>query len=106
MENSIVHGFNKQSSGVVAVYIGRAEEALQIIIDDNGAGLKQHEERPRKRHTGGYGIRNVRERIAGYFGNGYGVTLKEREAGGTRVEVILPLLTEAPGQRLSENRMS
>lgn len=106
VENSIVHGFNKQSSGVVSVYIGRAEEALQIIIDDNGAGLKQPEERPRNRHTGGYGIRNVRERIAGYFGNDYGVTLKEREEGGTRVEVSLPLLTEAPGQRLSEHRKS
>lgn len=68
--------------------------------------MKQPEERPRNRHTGGYGIRNVRERIAGYFGNDYGVTLKEREEGGTRVEVSLPLLAEAPGQRLSEHRKS
>ncbi|MEK4044346.1 sensor histidine kinase [Paenibacillus sp. FSL H8-0048] len=101
VENSIVHGFNKQRSGHVSISFTKVEETLQIRIDDNGAGLKQPEVRPPGRHTGGYGIRNVRERIAGYFGNDYGVTLKEREEGGTRVEIVLPLLTEAPAQILT-----
>lgn len=100
VENSIVHGFNKQRSGQVVIRMAKADEALQIIIEDNGAGLKQPQERPRKRHTGGYGIHNVRERIAGYFGTGYGITLMEREEGGTRVEISLPLLPEAPAQKL------
>lgn len=82
VENSIVHGFNKQRSGHVSISLTKVEETLQIIIDDNGAGLKQPEARTHRRHTGGYGIRNVRERIAGYFGNDYGVTLSEREEEG------------------------
>jgi len=102
VENSIVHGFNKQGSGHVSILMDGAEEVLRIIIEDNGAGLKQPEDRNLKRRTGGYGIRNVRERIAGYFGDAYGVTLQEREEGGTRVEIILPLLPEPPAQNRTE----
>jgi len=96
VENSIVHGFNKQRGGHVSIVLDRAGDDLRIIIDDNGAGLKQPEDRAHKRHTGGYGIRNVRERISGYFGERYGVTLGERNEGGTRVEIRLPLLLEPP----------
>ncbi|MNL43959.1 sensory histidine kinase UhpB [compost metagenome] len=99
MENSIVHGFNKQRSGYVSIVMERLDDALHIVIDDNGAGLKQPGLSPQKRHTGGYGIRNVRERVAGYFGESYGITLKEREEGGTRVEIMLPLLTEPPSRK-------
>ncbi|MNR47223.1 hypothetical protein D3C85_1662970 [compost metagenome] len=76
--------------------MNRLENSLQIIIDDDGIGLQQVVENKRKRHTGGYGVRNVRERIAGYFRDIYGVELSEREEGGTRVEIFLPLLTEPP----------
>lgn len=96
VENSIVHGFNKQRSGHVSIVMESLEDALHIIIDDNGSGLKQIDARPHNHHTGGYGIRNVRERIAGYFGDQYGIVLMEREEGGTRVEITLPFLTESP----------
>lgn len=98
VENSIVHGFNKQRSGHVSIVMERMGNNLHIVIDDNGSGLKQSEDRPHNRHTGGYGIRNVRERIAGYFGVSYGIVLGEREEGGTRVEITLPLLTEPPSK--------
>ncbi|GJM83724.1 hypothetical protein HMSSN139_62200 [Paenibacillus sp. HMSSN-139] len=59
-------------------------------------------DRERKRRTGGYGIRNVRERIAGYFEGAYGVELSEREAGGTRVIITLPKLLAPPVPPLGE----
>jgi two-component system, sensor histidine kinase YesM len=96
VENSIVHGFNTRLAGNVQIRISLQEETLQIVLLDNGIGLKQGAENPKKRHTGGYGLRNVKERIAGYFGDGYGVVLTEREEGGTRAEILLPLLTEPP----------
>ncbi|WP_019909462.1 sensor histidine kinase [Paenibacillus sp. HW567] len=99
VENSVVHGFNKQRSGYVSILLEQTGDTLHITIDDNGAGLKQLEDSPHKRHTGGYGIRNVRERIAGYFGDCYGITLSEREEGGTRVEIMLPLLAEPPAKK-------
>lgn len=96
VENSIIHGFNKQFSGAISIRIEKNEDSLYIVIDDDGAGLKQPNNNNHQRHTGGYGIRNVKERIAGYFGECYGVTLSEREEGGTRVEIRLPLLMEPP----------
>lgn len=98
VENSIVHGFNKLDSGIISILIEQSGNALRVVIDDNGSGLRQAEDKQPRRHTGGYGIRNVRERIAGYFGEPFGVTLKEREEGGTRVEIMLPLLTEPPSK--------
>ncbi len=99
VENSIVHGFNKQRSGYVSIKMEQSGDKLQIIIEDNGSGLKQPEERPHNRHTGGYGVRNVRERIDGYFGAGYGIVLEDREEGGTRVLITLPLLAEPPASK-------
>lgn len=96
VENSIVHGFNARLAGNVQIRIGLQERMLQLLILDDGIGLKQGTENPKKRHTGGYGLRNVKERIAGYFGDGYGVALTEREDGGTRAEILLPLLAEPP----------
>lgn len=96
VENSIVHGFNKQSSGHIGIKMEQDDEngQLRITIEDNGAGLKQAVPETAKRRTGGYGVRNVKERIDGYFGERYGVVLAERAEGGTRVEITLPLLTE------------
>lgn len=96
VENSIVHGFNKRLHGYVHIKLVAYEDSLFIIIDDDGSGLTQAVDEQQKRRTGGYGIRNVRERIAGYFGEEYGITLSDREVGGTRVEIILPLLTKPP----------
>lgn len=96
VENSIVHGFNARLTGKVQIRISLQERMLQLLILDDGIGLRQGTENPKKRHTGGYGLRNVKERIAGYFGDGYGVALTEREEGGTRAEILLPLMAEPP----------
>ncbi|MDQ1914724.1 sensor histidine kinase [Paenibacillus sp. GD4] len=96
VENSIVHGFNARLTGNVQIRVSCIGNLLRIMIDDDGIGLRQVGENQKKRHTGGYGIRNVKERISGYFRDSYGVELSEREEGGTRVDICLPLLTEPP----------
>lgn len=96
VENSIVHGFNSRISGRIQIQLSQIGKELQIVILDDGVGLQQGGDNKMKRRTGGYGVRNVRERIAGYFGDYYGVKLMEREEGGTRVEISLPVLTERP----------
>ncbi|MBW7453842.1 sensor histidine kinase [Paenibacillus sepulcri] len=103
VENSVVHGFNKRINGHIRIQMSSRNHSLQIIIDDDGTGLKRVAEGKQKRRTGGYGIRNVRERIAGYFGDCYGVVLTDREEGGTRVEITLPLLTEPQPKEQADN---
>lgn len=101
VENSIVHGFNGRSGGSIRIRIELDHDNVRVTIDDDGNGLQSEPQRERKRHTGGYGVRNVKERIAGYFGPGYGVTLSEREEGGTRVVIILPRMTKRPAPQES-----
>ena len=96
VENSIVHGFNTRLSGHVHIQMSPSEQVLQIMIQDNGIGLQQKVENKKQRHTGGYGIRNVKDRINGYFGGAYRVILTERDEGGTQVELTLPLLRVPP----------
>ncbi|MBD0383629.1 cache domain-containing sensor histidine kinase [Paenibacillus sedimenti] len=96
VENAVVHGFNARSHGHIRIRMDEKDDGVQIIIDDDGIGLQQAVDKKRNRHTGGYGIRNVRERIAGYYGDSYGIKLTEREKGGTRVTINLPRLTEPP----------
>ncbi|MNW49404.1 Sensor histidine kinase YehU [compost metagenome] len=102
VENAIVHGFNGRSRGKVWIKLEEQPDLLTITIEDDGAGLKQAVDRERKRRTGGYGVRNVRERIAGYFEGAYGVELSERAEGGTRVVITLPKLLEPPVPPLGE----
>lgn len=91
VENSIMHGFHGRLRGHIDIRIERVGDgSLRITIEDDGVGLLTEAERPAARHTGGYGVRNVKERYAAYFGERASVELSNREAGGTIVVMKLP----------------
>lgn len=96
VENCIIHGFAVRNSGCIQLHIGVKSDALHIAIEDNGVGLQMKPGNQQQRHTGGYGVRNVKERIKGYFGDRYEVVLRSREEGGTSVHITLPILTSRP----------
>ncbi|OXM86289.1 cache domain-containing sensor histidine kinase [Paenibacillus rigui] len=107
VENAIVHGFNTRSEGRIDLYFREEQDRIMITIEDNGVGLQKEPATAAasaKRRTGGYGIRNVKERIAAYFGASYGVKIEERTEGGTRVTVTLPRLQERPAQTHGEQQ--
>lgn len=94
VENAVIHGFHNRSQGMVTIKMNTCGEQLVIKVEDDGQGYQPTRKESRK--TGGYGIRNVRDRIAAHFGSGYGVELERLESGGTRVLVKLPLLDKRP----------
>ncbi|MBP1966645.1 cache domain-containing sensor histidine kinase [Paenibacillus aceris] len=96
VENCIIHGFAVRSEGHIHINIEVNENTLNIVIEDDGVGLQMGPDAPHQRNTGGYGVRNVKERIKVYFGNRYGVVLTPRITGGTRVHITLPALTSRP----------
>ncbi|MEF2245840.1 sensor histidine kinase [Paenibacillus sp. IITD108] len=96
VENSIVHGFNAKSTGHISIRMQAEGERLVMLIEDDGHGLNAMPQYKPNRRTGGYGIRNVKERIAGYFGTEYNVSLSERKEGGTIVTITLPMLIKPP----------
>jgi len=92
VENAIIHGFHGKRSGEITITARMKEREVEFRICDNGVGLKSNwnEQKPRK--TGGYGIRNVMERIEAYFGSPYGMELFNIEGGGTQVILRLPII--------------
>lgn len=91
VENAILHGFHGRDRGLVTISARAEQEQLLLSVADDGIGLSP-EWRSRRKGRGGYGVRNVEERIGSYFGPPYGVRLHSGDAGGTTVEIRLPLL--------------
>ncbi|MCZ8516416.1 sensor histidine kinase [Paenibacillus filicis] len=94
IENAIMHGFNERTQGLILITAKREGDDIFIRITDNGGGLKPHWDHPRKGSTGGYGIRNVRERYDTFFASGYAIDIANNAGeDGTTVCIRLPVLS-------------
>lgn len=97
VENAIVHGFHGRSHGRIVLNAVPEDRGIRIRIRDDGVGLRDDWKTRRRHPTGGYGIRNVTERIQVFFGLPFGVSLRNRTGGpGTEAEIYLPKLTQQP----------
>lgn len=92
VENAIIHGLHGKKSGEITITAHVRNREVEFHIVDNGVGLKPNWNERKPRKTGGYGIRNVKERIEAYFGPPYGVELLPAEGGGTQVILRLPVI--------------
>ncbi|WNR44200.1 sensor histidine kinase [Paenibacillus roseipurpureus] len=92
VENAFIHGFHGRRAGDIHITLRRKDNDIEIMITDNGVGMKPGWDLSKPRKTGGYGVKNVMERIAAYFGQPYGVTMRDRLGGGTEVALRLPIL--------------
>lgn len=111
VENSILHGFSsmkENEKGLVHVYALREQEALLIVIEDNGAGMDREQLsalRENIRHAdeetpveglSHVAITNIQRRIHFRFGNAYGIEIESEKEKGTRVTMRLPLMQRRP----------
>ncbi|WNR42835.1 cache domain-containing sensor histidine kinase [Paenibacillus roseipurpureus] len=95
VENAVTHGLHGRATGKVTVAVRRKDErTLECSVLDDGCGIPTDWNRRPIRKTGGYGIRNVMERVEAYFGHPYGVDLSPLERGGTLVKVWIPELQQ------------
>jgi hypothetical protein len=83
VENAFEHGL-RSGRGRVEVSIKVVDARLLCRIDDDGAGLKPD-------HVPGVGLGNVRSRLALLYSDRHTLRIEPRDAGGTRVEIELPL---------------
>lgn len=92
VENAIKHGISsleRMGHIVINVY-GEGDSIVYEVIDD-GIGFEPAEDIITKKRdpskTGGYGLKNVDERIKLEYGAQYGVSISSKIGGGTKVTV-------------------
>jgi len=93
VENAVKHGVSSiRGAGRIEIDARRQGDRLRVEVADNGPGFQDSEPK-----GSGYGLRNVRERLRGYFGEE--AALEVRRDGGremTLVSLTLPLSAETP----------
>jgi two-component system, LytTR family, sensor kinase len=89
VENAIRHGLSRRSSGgTVTISARRTDNRLKIRVLDDGVGLPPEWN---LQTSAGLGLAVTRQRIAGlYPEGGSGFVIRNREGGGTEVEIDLP----------------
>jgi LytS/YehU family sensor histidine kinase len=95
VENAVKHGLSPSPEGGTVWVDARIEgERLVLRVRDDGAGPGG----PRETAGTGTGLSNVRERLAGLYGDRQRLESSGRSGGGTDVRLELPVITEAsPG---------
>lgn len=87
VENSIRHGLEpKVDGGSIRVRARRVDAQLTLEVSDDGTGLGAAAETP-----AGFGLAQVRERLASAYGQRAAMELVATPAGGTHATLSLPL---------------
>ncbi|MFD0710959.1 sensor histidine kinase [Paenibacillus sp. GCM10027626] len=72
----------------------RLKNSVELKIIDNGIGMKPEtlkKMRSASLHSGGYGLKNVEERIKLRYGSDFGIRIASIYGAGTTVQIILPI---------------
>ena len=103
VENAIMHGKRPGTLPLsIWLSIERQENTLVFRIKDDGIGISR--ERLEEIHKNQYfetrgsriGIRNIQERLAIFFGKGYGLSIESEEGTGTVVTIKVPVIAAQP----------
>lgn len=98
IENAILHGAEGKEGDtriVIRGYRDRDTDSVVLEIADDGCGMEHPEQWMRIQH-GGYGIRNVNDKIRVQFGSRFGVSLHSEVGTGTRITIRIPVLPTIP----------
>jgi len=96
LENAIRHGVSaRRDAGRIRIRARRIDGALELSIDDDGAGFDAGELEARNpgrdRDAGGIGLSNTRERLRAMYGDAASLTVGRSELGGAAVRVVVPV---------------
>ena len=88
VENSITNGLEPQvAGGHISVQARRVGGRLVLRVSDNGAGLQT----PTTPHSSGFGLAQVRERLATAYGADGALEMIATPEGGTAACITFPL---------------
>ena len=94
VENSIIHGIlpNKTKRGKLFLSITKVQQQISFSVLDNGLGIPEEQlQKLLTTDSGGYGLKNVNERIHLSYGYGYGLTINSICGESTMITFCLPI---------------
>jgi len=96
VENSIIHGFIDQKDCIINIKIKEFKSTIKFEIEDNGNGIDKDyiSSINSSQDTGGYGIKNVRNRLFAYFGDSAKIQLLNNKLTGTTVIITIPKISD------------
>lgn len=105
IENAIIHGIFERpdKTGRLRIAAFRQGADLVITVEDDGVGMDAETLRANfsadassANTKGGYGVRNINERLHLAYGPGYGLFCESEPGRGTRVTIRVPAADTAP----------
>lgn len=97
VENSIYHGIkNKNGKGLIRILGYREAGCIYLQVQDDGVGMDEEtlshifEKHVRDTRSNGVGLKNVKDRIALYYGPEYGLSYESAPGVGTTATIRLP----------------
>lgn len=87
VENALRHGQGPKGEVELELVASLDDEALEILIKDQGAGMPTYVEKATSR---GVGLPNVRERLKRIYGQEYGLEIAPNEPRGTEIVIRIP----------------
>ncbi|KUP21703.1 sensor histidine kinase [Paenibacillus sp. DMB5] len=107
IENALVHGIErKREGGTVSITGVQDGGYLHFVIEDNGIGMdeatiaqitdvQEDGDIHTEANTGGYAVANVIQRFRLYYKDQFRIQYSSEPGSGTRVELIIPVTSEA-----------
>ena len=104
VENSILHGIanSDKENGIISLSVKLYNGMIRIIINDNGIGMDQgtiyrlmtyDEIHSDGQYAGGYGLKNVINRLKLYYDNQARITFESAPGEGTSITIRIPYNT-------------
>ena len=88
VENAVFHGLEPRAEkGQVAITGTLQDRNIEFVVEDDGVGIEDM-----SALENGYGVRNIRERIKLFYGEGYEPVF-ENTGSGTKVTIVVPRIT-------------
>jgi two-component system LytT family sensor kinase len=92
VENAIMHGIlPRKEGGTIKIQTRTEDGRLVIRIADDGVGLKEGTDELEKK---GFGLKSTRQRLEKFYGPEHAFELANREGGGSRLTLRIPLRSE------------
>ncbi len=102
VENALSHGIEPKMSHGTIIIKAKIEGGLLLFeIVDDGVGMTREKADAilqngleRRESSGGYGLKNVNDRLKIFYGDGFGISIFSKIGIGTSISVRIPLYTE------------